>query len=308
MRRNTIKLGLFVGLCLLGVSCGELQVLGAKTSTKTVQVGKKAKSSKDNKKDKVLSAKQITTMQEKLRTLKSATVYNTLNIGLETNVNGKNKSIERKVQGKLDVQINPVKIRNTVTFQPFLSLPKQINKSYIEENNDRYFQYLKIGEEWQKIELKKRSDFFEIDAFVIAPHFFDGITNVKEISKGKISGEEVIKVQGTLSKEGLQAILETSGIFPILNLDQGSELSKNKIENYYNKETVTFWITKNNELVKLKVNLTNPVRKIINDLDEDILQVPSYFPIKNVEYAISYYNRNQVKNITIPQEVYQANK
>lgn len=308
MRRNTIKLGLFVGLCLLGVSCGELQVLGAKTSTKTVQVGKKAKSSKDNKKNKVLSAKQITTMQEKLRTLKSATVYNTLNIGLETNVNGKNKSIERKVQGKLDVQINPVKIRNTVTFQPFLSLPKQVNKSYIEENNDRYFQYLKIGEEWQKIELKKRSDFFEIDAFVVASHFFDGITNVKEISKGKISGEEVIKVQGTLSKEGLQAILETSGVFPILNLDQGSELSKNKIENYYNKETVTFWITKNNELVKLKVNLTNPVRKIINDLDEDILQVPSYFPIKNVEYAISYYNRNQVKSITIPQEVYQANK
>lgn len=118
----------------------------------------------------------------------------------------------------------------------------------------------------------------------------------------------MIKVQGTLSKQGLQSILETSGIFPVLNLDQGLELSRNKIENYYNKETVTFWMTKNNELVKLKVNLTNPVRKIINDLDEDILQVPSYFPIKNVDFAISYYNRNKDKNITIPQEVYQAVK
>lgn len=308
MRRNTIKLGLFVGSLLLLISNGPEQVFGANNKTKVVQTSKKAKGSNINQKTQTEWKKRIKAVQHSVKELKSGKIFTNLTIGLQMNENGINKQVNRIVKGTMLVQQNPVKIKNDIILSPFLSLPVQKNQSYIEEKEDRIYQYIKIGDQWQVIGLEKanKQDLFEVESFSNAATFFEGMTDIKVLGEGKIAGQKVTKVQGTLSKTGLKALLDTAGVLSILNLDQGTNSSQSSVEKYYNKEKLTFWLTKENELVKLKGDLSNPIKKMLSDLDENSLKLASYFPVTKAEITISYQNRNQPIDITIPKAVYQS--
>lgn len=310
MRKNSIKLGLFIGGFLLLISNSPEQVFGANSGVKVTQTSKKAKKSNRNQKAQEAWKKRVKAVQHNVKTLKSGKILTNLKIGLQTNENGINKQMYRIVKGTMLIQQNPMKIKNDIVLQPFLSLPAQKNQSYMEEKDNKIYQYIKLGEQWETIAVEKtgQQDLFEVGAFSNATTFFEGMSDIKVIGKGTIAGQKVTKVQGTLSKVGLKALLDTAGVLAVLNLDQGISLNKSSIEKYYNHEKLTFWVTKENELVKLKSDLTSPVKKMMNDLDENSLKSASYFPVTQSEITISYQNRNQPVEITIPQEVYDAKK
>lgn len=308
MRSNRMKVGFLVGCLGFGLCLSSVTAFATSSnSTKIVQIAKKNKIKEKGNKNQLQAIwnKNLKLTQKNLKEMKSGEILVNLKIGLLTNVDGAKKNVVRAVKGRVLLQTSPLKIKNEVIFSPFLTLPKLVNQSYTEEKEDKLYQYIKIGDKWTTIQVEQGETdggftVGEIDNIALC---FDDMKHIKVLGKETILGEKVTKVQGVLSNKATKALLDTSGVLSILNFDQNINWNEEQIEPYFNQEKLTFWVTKDNELVKLKGNLTVPVKNIINQVEDNTM---NNFSVTKVDIEVSYQNRNKPIDITIPSQVYQS--
>lgn len=318
MRLKKLVVSAMVGCFLLSSTIQGTEVLAA-NKTKIVQNKKsRKKQTTDNTKKAVMSQEalqlknRVKEAQINAANIKSAEATMKMTMDMSMEYQGQKQMLPIRTIGKITMFQNPIKAKidlklNTTTLPSMNDMSMQI---YMEEKDKKITEYIKLGDEWQAIELSSENlmkQVKQLNTIDSVDQLLKGMTNLKELGKEQIAGKETTKMEGTLSKEAIKSLFETTGVLQMSNmLEEEQEITSKMLKNLGNIK-LTFWITEDNQLIQLKEDLTDAMNKMMSSISKEVdneLKVE----ISKMVIFITYSKINDVLDFTIPQEVYDAKK
>lgn len=316
MRLKKIVAGAIIGCFLLSSTVQGTEVFAA-NKTKVVQTKKGQKNKKQTKKvvvsqEEVALKNRVKEAQIKAMNIKSAEATMKTAMDMNMEYQGKKQTIPMRTTAKIIMFQNPMKAKvelnlNTSTIPSMNGTSMQM---YIEEKDGKITEYIKFMDEWQAIELPKETmmkQIKQLNTIESVDRLLDGVTNLKELGKEQIAGKETTKIEGTLSKEAIKSLLETSDVLQMSNMVEEEQEITNKMLNDFDNVKLTFWLTEDNQLVRMKEDLTDAMNKMMSSMakeSDDSFKIA----ISKMVILITYDKVNDVPDFTIPQEVYNAKK
>lgn len=316
MRLKKLVAGAIIGCFLLSSTVQGTEVFAA-NKTKVVQTKKGQKNKKQTKKvvvsqEEVALKNRVKEAQIKAMNIKSAEATMKTAMDMNMEYQGKKQTIPMRTTAKIIMFQNPMKAKvelnlNTSTIPSMNGTSMQM---YIEEKDGKITEYIKFMDEWQAIELPKETmmkQIKQLNTIESVDRLLDGVTNLKELGKEQIAGKETTKIEGTLSKEAIKSLLETSDVLQMSNMVEEEQEITNKMLNDFDNVKLTFWLTEDNQLVRMKEDLTDAMNKMMSSMakeSDDSFKIA----ISKMVILITYDKVNDVPDFTIPQEVYNAKK
>lgn len=316
MRLKKLVAGAIIGCFLLSSTVQGTEVFAA-NKTKVVQTKKGQKNKKQTKKvavsqEEAALKNRVKEAQIKAMNIKSAEATMKTAMDMNMEYQGKKQTIPMRTTAKIIMFQNPMKAKvelnlNTSTIPSMNGTSMQM---YIEEKDGKITEYIKFMDEWQAIELPKETmmkQIKQLNTIESVDRLLDGVTNLKELGKEQIAGKETTKIEGTLSKEAIKSLLETSDVLQMSNMVEEEQEITNKMLNNFDNVKLTFWLTEDNQLVRMKEDLTDAMNKMMSSMakeSDDSFKIA----ISKMVILITYDKVNDVPDFTIPQEVYNAKK
>lgn len=323
MRLKKWLAGVVVGCLLLGGTTQGIEVLAA-SKAKTVQT-KKAQKKQSNKQQKsqkqqVVDSPEVIQLKNRVKEaqlnaskIKSAEATMNMNMNMKMEYKGESLSLPMKMTGKIKMFQEPLKAKVDYTisssFSGTPSMDKTTMEIYLEEKDGKITEYMNMNGEWQVIDVASEDvvkQIKQLNTMENVDQFLTGITNLKNLGTEWVSGKETTKIEGTLSKDGIKAMLESTGVLQMNNMLEEQELT-NKMFQALGNIKLTFWITEDNQIVKLREDMTKAMNKMMSTFAKEI-DDGMKVSISKMVITITYDKINDVEDFTIPEEVYSAKK
>lgn len=243
--RNLKKLGAFLlagALMVSSVACG----------------GKKELSLAD----------RMSEAQKKMAELKSMEGTMEMDLAMVAESDGEKQDFAVKTTGDIVMFQNPIKMKSHMKMDMGLLGSQEIDM-YMEEKDGKATQYMQMAGEWIKQEVPKEL-LDQSNSIKSAELLLKSMTNVKEVGKEKVNGKNATKIEGEISGDAIKDVIEASGALDSMGaMGDVDEAMMNKILEKVGVLKVVYYLTDDNEIVKIEEDLVNFMNQLFESMFSD---------------------------------------
>lgn len=247
---------------------------------------------------------RIASVQSTMQEVKSLEMSTDMNMILKATQDDESHDFTIKTTGTTLMLQDPIKAKIDMTVD-MGELGSQTIQSYIEEVDGKYMTYSGIDGSWNSSELS--SDLIgQYDAKQSADAYLKGLSNVKEVGTEEVNGKQTTKIEGEISGDALEEMINETGVLQSLTGVTGSD--DDTLKNLFSDMgglKLTLWVTDDNELVKIEEDLTDMINKMMQQLaSEDSTGLT--MDVSNAVVTVTYDKINAVDDFEIPAEAKNA--
>lgn len=279
--RNLKKLGAFLlvgALMISSVACG----------------GKKEDSLAD----------RMTEAQKKMSELKNMEGTMEMDLSMVAESGGEKQDFSLKTTSNMVIFQNPMKMKSSMKMDMGL-LGTQEMDTYVEEKDGKATQYIQIAGEWIKQEISAEL-LEQSNSIKSAELMLKSMTNVKEVGQEKINGKDTTKIEGEISGEALKEVIQSSGILNSIGaMGEVDETMMNKIFEEVGSLKVVYYLTDNNEIVKIEEDVVDFMNRLFENMFSDGDESMK-MTVSKALMNMTFDKFNEAKDFEIPAEALKA--
>lgn len=247
---------------------------------------------------------RIASVQTKMQEVKSLEMSMDMDMALKATEDGESFDFTMKTSGVTSMLQDPMKAKSDMTVD-MGELGSQTVQSYIEEVDGKYMVYSGIDNAWTSTELS--ADLIaQYDAKQSANAYLKGFSNAKEVGTEEVNGKQTTKIEGEVSGEALEDMVNETGLLQSLTGTVGSDadMLKNMLSDMGGLK-ITLWVTDDNELVKVEEDMTDMMSKMMEKLSgENGADIA--MEVSTAKLSVTYDKINAVDDFEIPEEAKNA--
>lgn len=230
------------------------------------------------------------------------------NVSMTMKISLMNEALNLNMYGTMSTISNPILAKMDLTMD-LGELGKDTMQMYMEESNGKYTTYTQVGKsEWIKQTMDAGNQANAYDTQV----YLEALKDVKAVGKQTLQGKELYVVEGVVSGDVLEALIQQSGAMDIVAVSTEDAdmqaMIQSMLTNLGNIK-MRMWIDSDFYNVKYEMDMTDLVKKMMENIansgqmvgeDQELLKMIQF---SEVSMSMTNSNFNGVEAFTIPAEV-----